>query len=133
MKKRFLFVLGTVFAAVTAAGFASCKKNDDVPPDPAATKTAELPADPASKEYTGERLYADVTENEAYTIINEGGVNAGEYSVIYRLKEGYAWADNTTAPVIKNFSILTAENSWLEAITAVDWEYGESEIGRAHV
>lgn len=126
MKKRFLFLLGTVFAAVTAAGFASCKKNDDVPPDPAATKTAELPADPVSKEYTGERLYADVTENEAYTIINEGGVNAGEYSVIYRLKEGYAWADNTTAPVIKNFSILTAENSWLEAITAVDWEYGES-------
>ncbi len=124
MKKRILLLLSMAFVAVLTIGFVSCKTDDSIPSPE--VKTVKLPGDFSAKTYTGERLYADVTEETGYTVINEGGVSAGEYPVVYRLNEGYVWEDKTTAPIIKNFSILTADNAWIEACTTEDAVYGES-------
>ena len=94
--------------------------------------SVNLPNKPLSKEYTGQTLIADITPNDLYTIENNGGVNAGDYNVIFTLIDGanYKWADGKDGTVRKHlFTIDQADNDWVEgkvpSLSKTEWTYGE--------
>ena len=70
-----------------------------------------------SKEYTGELLQADVFDTDQYEVIfNQGGINAGVYTVILLLKDygNYTWADTGSMQYYLEFLIVQATNEWVE-------------------
>ncbi|MBR5192119.1 MAG: hypothetical protein IKW33_01770, partial [Clostridia bacterium] len=92
--------------------------------------SVNLPTSPQNKSYTGSKLVADVVENSLYTIVNNGGVNVGEYNVTYTLKNdvNYKWADEKEgATRTYVFAITKATNSWAlnPSISKNTWAYGE--------
>ncbi len=65
------------------------------------------------KVYTGSTLTSGLTENEAYTVSEEGGVNVGEYTVSVTLKDGFVWADgNTSSTTNFTWKITKNANEW---------------------
>ncbi len=90
----------------------------------------DLPGKPANKEYTGEHLTADVVESDLYTITNAGGIDAGDYDVIYTLDGNkYKWADGKEGySRTYKFTITPAmENAWvtLPELDKEEWTCGE--------
>ena len=86
------------------------------------------PSAPASKVYTGKTLTADVVENDLYTIVNNGGVNVGNYDVVYALKDkaNYKWANSNSEDIEYTFEITKATNTWTEPnLSKTTWTYGE--------
>lgn len=75
----------------------------------------------SSKAYTGDKLTADVSENEYYIITaNEGGINVGDYDVVLTLKdvENTKWADSTEAEKTLTFKITKAKQTVSAPATA---------------
>ena len=94
-----------------------------------AKKTVEKPIiNP--KEYTGEHLYSGLTTNALYSVLDNGGVDHGEYDVVLTLVDpnNYKWEDTEDASITLKFVISTAVNAWVEGKlpTISSWEY-ESE------
>ncbi len=84
-----------------------------------------------SRVYTGETLTAQIPNNSLYTaVVNEGGVDAGEYSVTLKLKDfdHYYWAGDIKGlsdETEVSFNITQAENEWFETVDIKGWKYGE--------
>ncbi|MBO5067829.1 MAG: hypothetical protein J6C62_05460, partial [Clostridia bacterium] len=99
----------------------------------------ELPGKPANKEYADNRLTADVVESDLYSITNEGGIDVGDYDVIYTLNgNNYKWADGKEGSTrTYKFTITKAvSNDWitLPELNKEEWIYGEQityKIGEA--
>ena len=62
------------------------------------------------KVYTGSLLMSGLTDDTAYTVSEEGGVNVGEYTVTVTLKSGFVWADGNTSST-SNFTWKIAKNA----------------------
>ena len=81
----------------------------------------------ANKVYTGSLLMSGLTEDAAYTISEEGGVNVGEYTVTVTLKSGFVWADGNTSST-SNFTwkITQHENKWATEplLSVTSWAQG---------
>ena len=79
------------------------------------------------KVYTGSLLMSGLTEDTAYTVSEEGGVNVGEYTVQVTLKSGYVWADGNTSST-SNFTwkITKHENKWATEplLSVTSWAQG---------
>ncbi len=77
-----------------------------------AKKQLVAPAFSAELTYTGALQRANVTHHESeeyrvYTVVNEGGIDAGEYFAVASLNDtdNYAWADGSIEPVVYAYSI----------------------------
>ena len=57
----------------------------------------DIPAAPSNKVYNGAVQTADVASADTYTVTNEGGTNAGDYTVVFALKDtaNYTWSDGS--------------------------------------
>ncbi len=67
----------------------------------------------SDKYYTGMLQTSGLTENEAYTVSEVGGINAGEYELEVTLKSGFVWADDyPNKRRIFNWNILKEPNNW---------------------
>lgn len=79
------------------------------------------------KVYTGSLMTSGLTEDEAYTVSEEGGVNVGEYTVSITLKSGYVWADGNTSST-SNFTwkITKNANEWATEplLSVTSWAQG---------
>lgn len=79
------------------------------------------------KVYTGSLLMSGLTEDTAYIVSEEGGVNVGEYTVTVTLKSGFVWADGNTSST-SNFTwkITKHENKWATAplLSVTSWAQG---------
>jgi hypothetical protein len=79
------------------------------------------------KVYTGSLLMSGLTEDTAYTISEEGGVNVGEYTVTVTLKSGFVWADGNTSST-SNFTwkITKNANEWATEplLSVTSWAQG---------
>ena len=68
----------------------------------------------SSKVYTGSLLKADETNfnRDLYNIVNNGGVDVGDYVVIFELKDSsnYKWDNSNSSVVEVSFKIIQAEN-----------------------
>ena len=87
----------------------------------------------ASKEYTGERLTADIADTAEYRVYaNNGGINAGGYDVILELKdyENYRWIiggeEIRSANCTVTFNILKAKNEFTTEFEPREIKAGES-------
>ena len=87
----------------------------------------------AFKEYTGERLTADIADTAEYRVYaNNGGVNAGGYDVILELKdyENYRWIiggeEIRSANCTVTFNILKAKNAFTTEFEPREIKAGES-------
>ena len=81
------------------------------------------------KPYSGSLQTADVYDTEFYTVVeNSGGVNAGIYDVVLKLKDtsNCLWENGETDTVSRVFMILPTDNEWLEAPFVDSWVYGEA-------
>ncbi len=82
------------------------------------------------KEYTGDRLYSGLISNDLYTVVDDGGVDHGEYDVVLALvdADNYKWESTEDVSITLKFVISTAINAWVEGKlpTISSWEY-ESE------
>ncbi|MBQ7307899.1 MAG: hypothetical protein IJW82_05145, partial [Clostridia bacterium] len=83
------------------------------------------PQAPASKQYTGEKLYADIeaVQEDLYTVTNNGGIEAGQYIVEYNLIDptNYKWQSVEDAWFTMLFEITKATDNSI--ITAVIGSY----------
>ena len=79
------------------------------------------------KVYTGSLLMSGLTEDTAYTVSEEGGVNVGEYTVTVTLKSGFVWADGNTSST-SNFTwkITKNANEWATEplLSVTSWAQG---------
>lgn len=83
----------------------------------------------ASKVYTGGPQIADVSESDAYSITaNNGGTEAGDYSVNLRLNQGYSWLEGGSEDALLTFTITPAQNEWTvdPAISKERWSTSDS-------
>jgi hypothetical protein len=81
--------------------------------------------------YNGEeQIGIEYNGVEGYTLNGIfSAIDAGTYSVIAVLNEGYIWDDDTTDNKIINWSISTAENEWIVEPSIDKTEWYENEIG----
>ena len=81
----------------------------------------------AGKSYTGGLLKADVSATARYTVMNDGGVNAGNYPVTLTLTDAanYRWNGGDSNPLNLTFTITKAANSWLTQPSINGWTYGQ--------
>ena len=86
------------------------------------------PASVASKAYTGGLLKAGLPGSARYTVTDNGGVDAGNYSVILTLTDSanYRWAGGDSSPLNLTFSITQATNAWIAEPSIADWTYGQA-------
>ena len=77
------------------------------------------------QEYTGEHLYSGLVDNELYTVVDNGGIDHGEYDVVLTLVDpnNYKWDTSDEASITVKFVISTAINKWVEAPSISGWEY----------
>ena len=67
----------------------------------------------SDKYYTGLPQTSGLTEDEAYTVSEVGGTDAGEYEVVVTLKSGFAWADGDSSKSRTfTWNILKEPNNW---------------------
>ncbi len=69
-------------------------------------KAVTAPADSFEKTYNGESQKAGAVAGEGYTVVDNGGTNAGTYAVYYKLSENYIWSDGTSDDKSVDFVIL---------------------------
>lgn len=78
-----------------------------------AVKEKEIPAEKpvaAAKLIYNTKEQVGVKENAAYTLSGASkATDAGDYSVMALLNDGYIWADGTNEPVVLNWSIAKAD------------------------
>jgi hypothetical protein len=81
--------------------------------------------------YNGEeQIGIEYNGVEGYTLNGIfSAIDAGTYSVIAVLNEGYIWDDDTTDNKIINWSISTAENEWIVEPSIDKTEWYENETG----
>ena len=80
----------------------------------------------SSKEYTGELLYADVDENDGYTV--DGiyfGTYVGQYKFSLTPKANHAWEGGNKYTLSYTFEITKATNEWVIAPRIENWTYGQ--------
>ena len=80
----------------------------------------------SSKEYTGELLYADVDENDGYTV--DGiyyGTYVGQYKFSLTPKANHAWEGGNKYTLSYTFEITKATNEWVIAPSIENWTYGQ--------
>ena len=85
-------------------------------------RIVSVPLAPESKGYTGQTLIADILTSEFYTTENNGGINAGDYSVILTLKDtvNCKWSDGDANPIREfTFTITKVENQWTGDLTEI--------------
>ena len=91
-----------------------------------------------SKDYNGRLQVADVSVSNLYGVVkntgNLGGINAGNYDVIFQLKDAknYRWGDDTvgdseTVKVI--FEIKKNYTNYIANLAITDWAYSEYDEG----
>lgn len=116
--------------AVTAEtpNYLSAYDTDDFEIIAPANPPVEKPtASVTSFSYDGTEKTLNVTGyNDAFMNVtgNLKGTDVGSYSVIYTLKDTtiYKWEDDTTDPVIINWTITKGQNNL--SVTLANWEYG---------
>ena len=125
MRKFLKALLIALVVSLSLGVITACKKTEE----PKKTKL-DSPVI-ASKTYTGSNQKATVAENEAYEVtVNEGGINVGEYDVVFTLTDTkkYEWttpdADDKTKVTLK-FTITKATNE-ITVLTLDDWAYDET-------
>ena len=97
-----------------------------------------IPAEIASKTYTGERLQADVASDAYYDVfMNDGGTVVGNYNVIFALRDSAnrQWADLTEADQLAGVKVnggyltrifsITKATASISNLTLQGWTYGE--------
>ena len=91
-------------------------------------KAEVTPPTVASKAYTGVLLKADVSATARYAVVNDGGVNAGNYPVTLTLTDStnYRWKGGNSNPLALTFAITKAANSWLTQPSIANWTYGQA-------
>lgn len=78
------------------------------------------------KEYTGEMLYADIDENQGYTIDGiYSGTNVGQYQFTLTPQANHSWENGSTNPLAYTFEITKATNEWIVAPSIENWTYGQ--------
>ena len=84
------------------------------------------------KEYTGALLTADVAEDARYTVLNEGGVDKGDYPVVFTFtqeaRKNYAWENSATDALTVLFSIVDVANEWTTEPAVWDKTYDGAPI-----
>ena len=125
MRKTIKVLMAVLCVSLSLGVITACKKTEE----PKKTKL-DSPVI-SSKEYTGSNQKATVAENEAYEVtVNEGGINVGEYDVVFTLTDTkkYEWttpdADDKTKVTLK-FTITKATNE-ITVLTLDDWAYDET-------
>ena len=88
----------------------------------------ESPASVASKVYTGELLTADISSTDLYALVNDGGVDVGNYPVVLTLTDAtnYRWKDGDSNPFELTFTITKATNAWITEPSIAGWTYGDT-------
>ena len=82
-----------------------------------------------SKVYTGQPQTAEVAENALYSIVNQGGTEAGDYGVVLTLTDpaNYQWSDSADDAKTLTFTITKAtDNGWTTALACADITYGDA-------
>ena len=76
-------------------------------------------------EYTGEKLFSGLVDTTLYTVVDNGGIDHGEYDVVLTLVDAnnYKWDTSGEASITVKFVISTAINKWVEAPVITTWEY----------
>ena len=69
--------------------------------------TVDIPAAPGNKVYNGQNQTADVTAPATVEVTNDGGKDAGDYTVTFALKDtaNYTWSDGSTTNQVFGWSI----------------------------
>ena len=85
----------------------------------------------ASKVYTGNLQTADISDNDYYTVSeNGGGIQVGRYDVKLKLKDSSNcyWDGKTedVSEIVLDFYITKAENEWMTEPSIADRTYGET-------
>ncbi len=79
--------------------------------------------------YTGQLQKPDYVDDDKYTVEeNDGGVDAGEYEVIFKLTapENYKWPSTELDTFVMTYSILKTENTWKKTLSIEGWVYGDN-------
>ena len=85
---------------------------------------------PSHSVYDGELHNSGITENEFYTVVDEGGYDKGTYTVTLTLKNSanYKWVNSADATIYVEYSISEAVNGWTtEPSVKTPVEYGDTD------
>ena len=91
--------------------------------------TVDVP-NPSHSVYDGELHNSGITENEFYTVVDEGGYDKGTYTVTLTLKNSanYKWDNSADATIYVEYSISEAVNGWTtEPSVKTPVEYGDTD------
>jgi len=111
-KSNFAFIPARLTAGTSAVTLTCGGKTANIPIT-VAKQAVAAPVIPNST-YTGETQTAAVADNSFYTVTaNEGGMDAGSYTVTLTLKdpENYKWSDSESADKNMTFTIVKAAAS----------------------
>ena len=93
--------------------------------------TAECPVI-KEKIYNDREQIANIdTENNLFEVVeNLGGINAGEYDVVLRLKNpaNWKWENEDSDEIVLKFNIIQATNEWVIAPFIKNWNVGEEPV-----
>ena len=83
--------------------------------------------------YSGLTIKPNVNGTVEYFVkTNNGGIKAGNYSVVLELtdSDNYVWSNTDNATITLDYQIVQAKNSWISApgFSKEDWEYGDTSI-----
>lgn len=103
-------------------------------------KLIEIPQMPI-EEYDGHRHSPKLYPPSTYTVLGEGGIDAGEYPITFTVtdSENYGFYPDGNASITQNFIIKKAENEWIEGPkvqSSYSWEKlnleAKAKFGEAH-
>lgn len=79
-----------------------------------------------TKQYTGSTIKADVETSDKYTITNDGGIDVGEYPVIFTItNSNYKWNNDSETSVVVPFNITMAQATISEFVMN-GWTYNQT-------
>ena len=75
--------------------------------------------------YTGSKLTSGLQNGEGYTVVDEGGIYVGSYTVTVALENSnYIWSDGTSTSKVYTYKIVASENTQ-EIVTTYNATYGD--------
>ncbi|OLR56271.1 hypothetical protein BHK98_09455 [Hornefia porci] len=92
----------------------------------------DIPAYTKASKYNGKLQTAEIPESGLYEVVeNKGGIDAGEYKVVLKLKDPsiYAWNDGDQdgdGTITLPYLITKDDNEWTKDLSIDNWTYGKT-------
>ena len=92
----------------------------------------DIPAYTKASKYNGKLQTAEIPESGLYEVVeNKGGIDAGEYKVVLKLKDPsiYAWNDGDQdgdGTITLPYLITKDDNEWIKDLSIDNWTYGKT-------